>query len=162
MESSIARTKLKFDIVQGQFTWPCGYVAVKIGLEYRVPSIIMVGESHDWLYEMEKSNNPLPTWSWKNANALIRGAEKDVSFFKKYNPNIASAVGGYDPGIFHPIDKAQARDSLDLPKGNPIIFALGELTERKGFQYLITAVGDLIKEFPTLRCLIGGSGPLKG
>ncbi len=54
-----------------------------------------------------------------------------------------------------------ARDSLGLPRGPKVIFGLGYLTERKGFQFLVQAMSDLVKTTPDLICVIGGMGPAR-
>jgi len=42
-----------------------------------------------------------------------------------------------------------------------VVFSLGHLIERKGFQYLIEAMKDVINQRDDVICFIGGGGPLK-
>ena len=43
-------------------------------------------------------------------------------------------------------------------KGRPLIFACGRLTAKKGYLYLIRAMGRVAQKIPDLRCIIIGSG----
>lgn len=43
----------------------------------------------------------------------------------------------------------------------PVIGAIGRLVWQKGFEYLIEAVPDVLREYPDARFLIVGEGPLK-
>lgn len=44
---------------------------------------------------------------------------------------------------------------------NPLVIVIGRLTEQKGHRYLLEALPPLRAEWPGLRCLIVGEGPLR-
>ena len=37
-KKTIAKEEIKFDLIDANFTWPCGYVGAKLKEEYNVPS----------------------------------------------------------------------------------------------------------------------------
>lgn len=67
-----------------------------------------------------------------------------------------------DIRTFRPLSKVQCKYSLQLPHNKKIIFSLGSLIERKGFNYLIDAMEIVAEKRKDVLCFIGGSGPLEG
>lgn len=157
----IRQSKIEFDLIHAHFTWPCGYVAVKLGKKYGVPSVITIHEERDLLLKEYKSRYGKLYWTWKNANALIRVNQKDVSLLKEFNHNVFYLPNGFDPNRLPPMNKEDARSILGLSFEDKVIFSLGNLVERKGFQHLIDAISLVVREKGNVRCYIGGSGPLR-
>jgi len=58
--------------------------------------------------------------------------------------------------------RARIRQRLGLGDLDPLLFTAGRFVRKKGFEYLIDAVGDLATRWPTLRLVIGGAGDLDG
>lgn len=152
---------LKFDIIQGHFTWPCGYAAVKLARKYEVPSALIIHENRDWLHRMVNSPYMRFRWTWENADALVRVNKLDIPVLMQYSKEVVHAPGGFNPKIFFPIERGVARNAVGLPSGPKVIFGLGYLTRRKGFQFLVQAVHDLVETNPDLICVIGGMGPAR-
>lgn len=157
----ISERKIEFDIVQGHFTWPTGYAAVRIAQKYKVPSIIVVHESRDWLYEMINSKNTRFSWTWRNASVLVRVNKLDVPLLSKFNSKVITSAGGFDPTRFFPIDRKAARLHLGIPPEKKVLFTLGVHEKRKGFEYLIRALGEYSKLNSNVTCIIGGDGPIR-
>jgi glycosyltransferase involved in cell wall biosynthesis len=69
---------------------------------------------------------------------------------------------GVDSERFQPSPhaRAQGRATLGLADDVPVVFALGRLVEKKGFEYLIEAAALLKNDHPTLRVVIAGEGDL--
>ena len=70
---------------------------------------------------------------------------------------------GVDTDRFRPdpLLRAKRRASLGIPAGAPLVFAAGRLVRKKGFEYLIDAIGSLPRE-DGLIFAIAGSGDLDG
>jgi len=68
---------------------------------------------------------------------------------------------GVDTGRFAPDAgvRAQVRESLGVGDA-PLVLAGGRLVSKKGFEYLIDAVGTLVHSHPRLQLLIAGDGDL--
>jgi glycosyltransferase involved in cell wall biosynthesis len=71
---------------------------------------------------------------------------------------------GVDADRFAPDPAARARIRAGLGLGgqDPLLFTAGRFVRKKGFEYLIDAVGDLAGRWPSLRLVIGGAGDLDG
>lgn len=160
VEQTIERNHLEFDLIHAHFTWPSGYIGVKLKEKYGKPVVTTVHEHGD-RFDLEVSmNHPLLINAWSDADALIRVNRKDVPVLKRYNENVYSIPNGYSPN-FHPIDTNLAREQLNLPQDKKILFALGNLIPRKGFNYLIDAMEQICKQREDTFCYIGGAGPEK-
>lgn len=57
-------------------------------------------------------------------------------------------------------DAQYVRLQLDIPDNVPLIGTIGRLTEQKGQEYLLQAIGQLNTEFPGLRVVLIGEGEL--
>jgi glycosyltransferase involved in cell wall biosynthesis len=68
---------------------------------------------------------------------------------------------GVDTDRFHPdsLMRAKRRASLGVPAAAPLVFAAGRLVRKKGFEYLIDAIGKLPRDQGVL-AVIAGSGDL--
>ena len=161
----IKKYKLEFDIIHAHMHWPQGYVAVKLKEELNVPAVVTV---HATQADLKNVCNPQNSSKYehihlvfRNASALIRVNQKDLSFLKKFNPNVYYVPNGFDPNRLKLTSRNEARKALMLPLDKKLIFSLGNLVERKGFQHLITAMKEVLKVREDVRCFIGGDGPMK-
>jgi len=62
---------------------------------------------------------------------------------------------------FRGYSKTACRKILDLPQNKKIIFSIGRLVERKGYQYLVEAIPHIVEKRKDVIFFIGGEGPLK-
>ncbi len=56
--------------------------------------------------------------------------------------------------------RAQGRRLMGAGPGDLVVFTAGRFVRKKGFEYLIDAVGQLAPRWPALRLVIGGGGDL--
>lgn len=70
---------------------------------------------------------------------------------------------GVDSDRFRPDAalRARGREMLSIADNVPLIFAVGRLVEKKGFEYLIDAAALLRAQHPQLRVAIAGDGDLE-
>lgn len=158
VERAIEKHHLHFDLIHAHFTWPSGYIGVKLREKYGKPVVTTIHENGDWFDKEVQMNHPLINKAWSGANALIRVNRKDVPVLQRYNEHTYCIPNGFSP-IFHPIDTDIARNQLNLPKDSKIIFTLGNLIKRKGFNYLIEAMRSICNQRSDVFCYIGGAGP---
>ena len=161
VEKVIKKHNLEFDLIHAHFTWTAGYVAAKLKETFNVPFILTIHENKVWFLKEYDSGQEGIYHTWKSADTITRPNHADVPLLKKFNENVITIPNGFTPAIFSSISLSQARQRLNLPSDKKIIFALGFLTERKGFRYLIEAMDTIIKTDPTTLCLIGGPGEQK-
>jgi len=161
VERCIEEHHLHFDLIHAHFTWPSGYIGVRLKEKYGKPVIITIHENGDWFDQEVEMNHPLINTAWSGADALIRVNRKDVPVLKHYNERVYSIPNGFSPA-FRPIDTAVARERLGLPGDVKIVFSLGNLIQRKGFNYLIDAMEQICNQRDDVFCFIGGAGPERG
>jgi glycosyltransferase involved in cell wall biosynthesis len=106
-----------------------------------------------WVHRMY-----LPTiakWTFKFADKIICYTEKEKSMLEKLgidSDKIVVIHNGTDTNMFIPCEKEK--------NSNQILW-IGRFTPGKGVEYLIDAFGILEKEYPDLKLLMIGKGPLK-
>ena len=158
VERCIEEHHLHFDLIHAHFTWPSGYIGVRLKEKYGKPVVTTIHENGDWFDQEVGMDHPLINTAWSGADALIRVNRKDVPVLQRYNEQVYSIPNGFSPA-FHPIDTAVARGQLGLPGDAEVVFTLGNLIKRKGFNYLIDAMEQVYSQRNDVLCFIGGAGP---
>jgi len=69
---------------------------------------------------------------------------------------------GIDLEKFKPLDKNSQCEELQLSKEYPLILAVGNLSERKGHKYLLSALPNILETFGPVRVVIVGEGDFRG
>ncbi|MGA2027718.1 MAG: glycosyltransferase [Syntrophobacteraceae bacterium] len=86
-----------------------------------------------------------------------------VRDFVRVNPDkVFTIINGIDVDSF--LGTQPNRDlatKLGLSAGNKVILTVARLTPGKGHEYLIEAMGRLVKRYPTIRLLLAGDGDLR-
>jgi glycosyltransferase involved in cell wall biosynthesis len=57
--------------------------------------------------------------------------------------------------------KSEVRREFGLAKDAPVIGAIGRMVWQKGFEYLIQAIPDIVRDVPDTKFLLVGDGPLR-
>jgi len=65
---------------------------------------------------------------------------------------------GTDLHVFKPRNKTEARRGLNLPLDGKIMLFVGNITKRKGVDYLIRALPSVSMRYPDILCLVVGGG----
>jgi glycosyltransferase involved in cell wall biosynthesis len=101
-----------------------------------------------------------PVWKsiWSQADALIRVNREDLIRLHVYNQSTYSVKYGFSDQ-FIPLDTAESRKKFHIPQDKKILFSLGLLSERKGFNFLIDAMAIIKKQRDDVVCFIGGADP---
>jgi len=159
-EKAIKKNNIKFDLIHAHLTWSAGYVGVKLKEIYKKPVVVTIHENSEWFNKEVNMDYPQINYIWENADALIRVNKKDVPLLKKFNKNVFSIPNGFS-SEFKLLDKNECRSKLHLSADINVIFTLGRLIKRKGFNYLISAMKIVTEKRKDVLCFVGGSGPLK-
>ena len=147
------------DIIHSHFSWPSGYIALKLKEEMKAPMIITVHENHDWF--IEETKNKKIQEVWERSDSIIRVNKMDVPELKRFNANTRSIPNGYLHEKFKPMDKKVCRKRWDFPNEKNVVFSLGSLNERKGFHDLVEAARLVSRKRTDFILAIGGDGPLR-
>jgi len=158
---------IKFDLIHAHFTWPSGYVAVKLGKEFRVP-VVVTAHGYD-VYDLpfrgrawfEKVKYTLDT---TNHIITVSNSNKEILLEKLNIPKdkISVIPNGFDPKLFHPMDQTLARKKLGLPLDKKIILNVASLVPIKGHEYLIQAMKKVVRQRKDVLLVIVGEGQLRG
>jgi glycosyltransferase involved in cell wall biosynthesis len=68
---------------------------------------------------------------------------------------------GIDLEQFKPLDKMPLRKQLELPDDRPLIVTVGNLSARKGHQYLLTALPKILESCGPVQVVIVGEGEFR-
>ncbi|MDV3104092.1 glycosyltransferase family 4 protein [Thermococcus waiotapuensis] len=162
----IQKKHLSFDLIHAHFIWPQGYVAAKLARKFNVP-LIITAHGHDvydipfrdsdWFEKIKfalDSADHVITVSNSNRKILVERlgvAEEKVSVI----PN------GFDSSLFYPMDKVEVRQKLGLPLDKKILLNVANLVPVKGHEFLIKAMGDVLKVRRDVLLVIVGDGSLR-
>ena len=165
-EAILEKIKFKPEIIHAHYTWPSGYVSMKLKEILSVPYFI-TAHRYD-IQELPFRNSYYLNTVKKillNSNKIIAVSHKNKEILTDkldvQAEKIEMIPNGYNPKIFRPLDVNDSRDKLNLPKDKYIVFSLGQLVERKGFQDLIDGAKKLSEKRSDFIICIGGEGPLK-
>ncbi|MFA4669678.1 glycosyltransferase [Pyrococcus kukulkanii] len=159
----IERNNIEFDIIHSHFTYPQGYVGIKISERFNVPVIVTLHENHPHLESILRNVKDKAVYTWKNADMLIRVNKKDMDRFVKYGVPFEKIIyipNGFDPRKFQRIPMGIARKALGIDDHSKIIFNVSRLYPEKGHKYLVEAMHYIISQREDVFCYIGGAGPL--
>jgi len=160
----IKQNNIEFDIIHAHFTYPQGYVGVRLSEVFDVPVVITLHENSPHLGAILSRLRSHAVYTWRKADMLIRVNKRDIDTFLKYGVDanrIVYVPNGYDPKKFQHIPQKIAREYLNLNENTRVLFNLARLYPEKGHKYLISAMKLLLTKRADVHCYIGGIGPLK-
>ena len=155
--------KLRPAVVLSYWLYPEGYAAVRASHALGIPAIAGARGSDlrripDPLTRrlvaktLREADYVLTVSRELRSLALRLGAHEDRS---------ASILNGCDSNVFHPTDRAAAREKLGILPSEKVILYVGRFVKAKGVPELTAAFSALRNELPELRLVCVGSGPLK-
>lgn len=153
--------EMRFDCIDAHFVYPDGFASLLLGKILKIPVVVSARGTDINLYPSFRSIRPLIRWALRHAAGLIAvsASLRDVMLGLGARPDRVRVIGnGIDPNRFTPIDQAEARSHLGLPRTGKIIVSVGALIPLKGFQFLIPAFAQLTTFFSDLHLYILGEG----
>ena len=151
--------KEKFDSALAFFGIPCGYIAMKLGLPYivslRGSDVPFYNERFKWPDKLVFRRLSRVVWSKAKyvvalSNDLVQLARKTSKTQK-----ISVIYNGINVEEFHPdIEKSKQEKTFN-------ILFIGRLIGRKGLIYLLEALQQIAVEYPRVKLLVAGDGPMK-
>jgi len=149
------------DLIFSFFLYPDGYAALKIGQTLGVPVVVMgigsdihnIGDRISAMHTRKvlREIDFLVTVSGDLRNrALGMGAKA-----KKSRP----VVNGCDLSVFHPRDRLQAREKLEIDSDVEAVVYIGRMDVRKGLRELVQAAASLRTQRTRMHVYLVGEGP---
>lgn len=151
---------VSFDLIHCHMSWTSGYVGARLKEELDVPYLLTVHANRNWFQTQLQSDNERLKQAWSSADRLIRVNRRDRSKLEAYNDDVVHVPNGYDTDTFERIPTEEARDRLGVDADRPVVFALGTLKPRKGFQHLMYAMTKVHEAEPDARLVVGGQGKM--
>jgi phosphatidylinositol alpha-1,6-mannosyltransferase len=151
----------RFDAIHAFRALPEGLVAWTVArLTFRLVVIYAHGEElttwgHGGKYKAMR-------FALRHANRVIANSEhtRDTLLAMGVDPErITIIYPGVDVSVFRPgLDTTGLRESLGIRPDEKLVFSVGRLSRRKGFDQMIRAVAQLREEGIPVRYVIGGIG----
>jgi glycosyltransferase involved in cell wall biosynthesis len=153
----------KPDLILNYWLYPDGYAAVRIARELRVPVIVGAIGS-----DIRRRNDPITVRlvreTMLRADAVITVSEElRQQAIAQGVPvdKVTAILNGCDTAVFHPGDRAAAREQLGCGAAGELIVYAGNLLDSKGLGELMEAFVQLASVRPGLRLAIVGQGPYR-
>lgn len=164
VDKIITENNINFNLIHSHFTWPTGYVGMKLKEKYNVPFIVTAHgydiyhlpfKDEDWT---EKIRSVL-----KSADYIITVSNSNLKFIQKLkvNNHVMVLPNGFKSDLFYMQNSMDCRKKLNLPIDKKIILSIGNLAEVKGHKYLIEAMQEVAIHRKDVLCIIVGMGPLE-
>lgn len=153
----------RFDVIDAHFVWPDGYAAVHAGHKIGVP-VCVTAHGTDL--------NLMPRFPWikpfiidtlKKADRVISVSQAlaDIALDLGSPPERTKVINnGVDISKFKRINKAEARNQLDISEDADLLISIGALIPRKAHHYLIEAMKIMVHSdgLKNLQLIIVGEG----
>jgi len=161
----IKKEKIEFDLIHAHFTWPSGYVGVKLAKEFSVP-VITTAHGYD-VYDL-----PFRSEKWfKLVKSALEFSDHIITVSKSnfeiltqklYIPEekISLIPNGFNSELFRPVSQKEARKTLGIPFDRKILLNVANLVPVKGQRFLIEAMKEVVESRKDVLLLIVGGGPL--
>lgn len=136
-----------FDFVHSHFTWPSGYVGMRLKSDFWVKSIITVHENRDWFLQEYNSGINIYRETWKNSDIVIRVNQIDVPLLKKCNKDSTCIYNWYNERIFNRnYDITKIKKVFNIPFWKKILLNVASYKiHHKNQINLIKSIKELLK-----------------
>jgi len=158
VRKTIDDRSVNFDLIYAHFTNPSGIVGLSIKREINVPLILTIHENSGWFDREISSGDERFIDVWKGADLVLRAKKDDVDKLRAFNDNVHSVPIGFNSETLNPMPMEEARRRLGIPNGHLVLFSLGNLIKRKGYDHLVRAMKILVEGGLDPYCYIAGSG----
>jgi glycosyltransferase involved in cell wall biosynthesis len=158
----------RFAMIQAHWVIPNAPVAVLIGLLRKIPVVISLHGSDVYVAERLKPVGWVARWAFRRAAAVTASSgdllERAQRLGATTDPTRAVVIPyGADPAMFSTsaTPRPALRQKLGFAPEEQILFCIGRLVYKKGFEYAIKALPAVLEKFPGARLVIAGQGDLR-
>jgi glycosyltransferase involved in cell wall biosynthesis len=154
-----------FDVLHAHWLLPNGFLALLFAKAWGLPLIVSLHGSDVYVAEKSPVFAPLGGLVLRLSDFVTACSEdlkQRASRLGGSKRDIRVIPYGANPALFGaPRDSSTLRASLNLAPDDLVVFGLGRLVYKKGFEYLIRAIPLMVDDFRQVKVVIGGSGPLR-
>jgi glycosyltransferase involved in cell wall biosynthesis len=154
----------RFDVLHAHWLLPSGFLALLFAKAWGLPLIVSLHGSDVYVAEKSPVFAPLGGLVLRLSD-FVTACSEDLkhraSRLGKSKSDVRVIPYGASPALFGTSgDSSALRASLDIAPDDLVVFGLGRLVYKKGFEYLIRAIPLIVDDFGQVKVVIGGSGPL--
>lgn len=161
VKKTVADLPVEFDVIHSHLTWTAGYVGSVLGRELGIPFVLTVHENHDLFVDQLESSNEKINRTWERADAIVRVNRQDQATLRRFNDDVYYVPNGFSRDRLSRVPQAEAKDHLGIERDTKLLFSLGHLKERKGFQHLVGVMPEIVEHEGEVVCAIGGHGGMR-
>jgi glycosyltransferase involved in cell wall biosynthesis len=159
-------SRIKFDVMHAHWVIPNGPVVAIIARLRRLPLVVSMHGSDVFVAEQSKLVSSVARWCYRRASAITAPSDDLVQRAIALGAPAARChlvPYGVDPSKFTRIEGAGPilKAELGLPDDSVVVFAVGRMVYKKGFEYLIRAAPAILREHPNAKIVIAGGGDLE-
>lgn len=148
-----------FDAVHANFLFPSGYLGMKIKERYGVRLVVHERSVQRLALALRHpARRALYRRILRAADVVLTENEKMAADLRNAEPAIVDLRVVKQPGSHTELVASQRRERPRELAGKRVVLSVGALSERKGHEYLIRAIGLARGDFPNLLCRIIGAG----
>jgi glycosyltransferase involved in cell wall biosynthesis len=154
--------KNKYDLTHSFFSVPCGFLSLLLKYQYNLHYIVSLrgsdvpgySDRFGWIYYILL---PIIRYVWKKSDAVISNSDglKDLALKARPSQKIGVIHNGIDIDNFKPNQNKKILDKFVITPG------ASRVTKRKGLEFLIKAVKQLLPKYPNILLKIMGDGDEK-
>jgi glycosyltransferase involved in cell wall biosynthesis len=156
-------TKNRYDLIQAHWVIPNAPIAVLIGWLRRTPVVISLHGSDVYVAEKLAPAKWLARWAFKRAKAVTASSPDLLSRAQKLgapqDPERARFIP-YGANVTGKWKNSTLTETRSV-RPYPTLVCVGRLVYKKGFEYAIKALPEILTKFPDTRLLIAGKGDLE-
>ena len=151
-----------YDLTHSFFSVPCGFLSLVLKYQYNLPYIVSLrgsdvpgySDRFSWIYYILL---PIIKYIWKKSGAVISNSDglKDLALKARPSQEIGVIHNGIDINNFKPNRNKKISDKFIITPG------ASRVTKRKGLEFLIKAVKQLLPKYPNILLKIMGDGDEK-
>jgi len=154
--------KEKIDVIHSHWIIPSGLVGTILRKVLKKPHITTAHAGDVFTIRKSKFLARVGSYVFRNSDKITANSNYTIdvitSIEDKIKDNVEIIPMGVATTLFTPENAMNLKNTFGAEY---LILSVGRLVEKKGVNYLIMAMKEVIKEFPNAKLLIAGSGPEK-
>jgi colanic acid/amylovoran biosynthesis glycosyltransferase len=141
----------------------CGTLALPLAKRLKLPLVVTFYGLDVTLKEVSSKYNSLTHWVYFHRQAQLK---RETNLFIGVSEFIKQKLldQGFPPDLvvahYYGVDTSLFQPNPEIPR-EPVVLFVGRLTEKKGCDYLIRAMGQVQKTYPDVELVIIGEGSLR-
>jgi glycosyltransferase involved in cell wall biosynthesis len=148
------------DLIYAHWVLPNGFIAACVAAVMQIPFVISLHGSDVFVARRNPIFKFAARWTFKRAAGVTACSPelKQAAMSLDGPKNTMLLPWGADPQVFTP--EKRKRGDPDSAQPQIIVAALGRFVYKKGFEYLLNAMPEVLQECPQVRLILGGDGSL--